>query len=231
MLIDYMNRRWHSPIQANRKLQELERQVGIAAINSNEAYEKVRNTKTAMIVSLVVSQLHNSPTFFRIPKKDPPDAYFMHLSPVNHGFFRGRPLELTGYFGNDGSLLEQLKRNKVFKTHQKYPKDLLLVCELHTTAGVDYSAINRYLKYTKTPFKVWTIHQVNTQRDAFVEVVRIDRDLTPFQVNVGEKAYRSIYAGVHNVVLLKRAGSPTKSHIEDSPHSLADIAPWEQLED
>jgi hypothetical protein len=155
----------------------------------------------------------------------------MHLSPVNHGFFRGVPLELTDYFGNEGSLLKQLQEDKVFETYQKYSKDLLLVCELHTTEGIDYSAINRYLKDTKIPFAVWTIHQVNTQRNTFAEVVRIGRDLTPFQVNVGKKAYRTIYAGVHNIVLLKRAGSPTKSHIEDSPHSLADIAPWEQLED
>jgi hypothetical protein len=231
MLTDYVNKRWHSPIQANRKLQQLVRQVGIAAINSKEAYEKVRDTRTAMIVSLIVSQLHNSPTFLRIPRKDPPDAYLMYLSPINHGLFRGVPLEITGYFGNRGSLLEQLQEDKVFVTYQKYTNDSLLVYELHTKEGIDYSAINGYLKYTKTAFAVWTIHLVNTQRGTFAEVVRIGRDSTPFQVNVGENAYRTIYAGVHNIVLLKRAGSTTNSHIEDSPHSLADIAPWEQLED
>ncbi len=226
------NKRWHSPIQTYTKLFQLAQSIGYDVFEQDYHYKKAQEAGTTAAVALVLTKIRNSPAFLRLPKNDPPDAYIMQPSPTQKGTMDITTLEITKYEGKQGTLLEQLKNSqKIPATYHKYGSEYILLIELHSGEGIDYSKINAYLKETGTPFAVWTMRKYADSPDTIVEVTVIDEDPTSIRYNIVQEADRMAHQSIKipDIVISKRIGNIANVGISSFPP--LDIAPWEDLED
>lgn len=220
------NKRWHSPANAYKHLEELKESIGLDEIEKRPQHKRAREIRIAMILCFVLSRIRNLPTFFRLPKNDPPDAYLMQ---PNNGTMDITTVELTSYRQSKETLLEQLIRTKKLGT--KYSSEYLMLVHLFTEDGVDYEAINDYAVKNDIKYPIWTLRQTESSPNTVAEIVIINPSISKFLVNIGEEAFhfKQRY-NVPHVVFSKQASSPEDVRNESSDEE-CNILPWEQLED
>ena len=228
MVMTNFNKRWHTPLDVFKHYQKLVADVGFEGIEKKPEYQRVRDARSAAYFALVQSRMKEKPTFLRIPKQDPPDAYIMQPSPPD---FDAAPVECTEYkSGSTETLLDQLIRSK--KLSSKYSQEYCLLISIYENIDEQYKAVHEYASTNHVPFTIATLQVVQWSPDTIVRVVL----LHPFfsqehTINVGEEAFhfREKY-GVPNTVISKRAGSLERVRTQKS-ETVITVAPWEDLED
>lgn len=220
------NKRWHSPNNAYKHLEEFKESVGLETIEKRPQHKRAREARIAMILSFVLTKIRNLPTFFRLPLNDPPDAYLMQ---PNNGTMDITTVELTSYRKSKETLLDQLIRTKKIGT--KYSSEYLMLVHLFTEEGVDYQAISDYANAKNVSYPIWTLRETQSHPDTIAEVVIINPTISKFEINVGEEAFhfKQKY-NVPHVLFTKQAASPEEVRSESYDQECL-VTPWENLED
>lgn len=220
------NKRWHSPNNAYKHLEELKESIGLETIEKRPQHKRAREARIAMILSFVLTKIRNLPTFFRLPLNDPPDAYLMQ---PNNGTMDITTVELTSYRKSKETLVDQLIRTKKIGT--KYSSEYLMLVHLFTEEGVDYKEISDYANANNVSYPIWTLRQTQNHPDTLAEVVIINPAVSKFEINVGEEAFhfKQKY-NVPHIVFSKQVNNPVDVRSETSDKE-CNIAPWDQLED
>ncbi len=219
------NKRWHSPTNVFMHLDELAVSIGQDKLEKNPRYQKAREARIAAVIAFVLSNFRNLPTYIRLPLDEPPDILLMQ---PNSGTMDITQVELTTYRSSPELLLDQLIRTKL---QQNFPATYILLVHLLTEDGVDYQAINKYLREQDIYFPVWSLREFQSSPDTIAEVVIFNPDLQKIQINVGQEAfeYRNKYKESSGIAFPKRVAN-IKDVRSESKDDECKIPPWESLE-
>lgn len=219
---------WHSPLNVYWHIQELTKEVGPEAIESDIKYQQAREARSGAILALAMFKMLGSPMYLQLYKPDPPDLILMHPSAGVRGRLNIFPVEITTFSGaSSETLLEQLKRTKIKPGIHALSKEDLLLVNLGVGLDVDYEPIRDYLNENKTPFAVWTIQEISKHPDTIARVVSINPELREIVVNVGEAADSLGKLKIGDVLRTSRVGSEKRVRWEEVEKIY--YAPWETV--
>lgn len=222
-------RYWHSPGNVYWHVGELIKKTGAATVESEGAYQKVREARTGAVLALALLRMTGEPTYVQLSKREPPDVFIMQLSQRVKGQMDVMSIEITTYARTPSeSLLDQLKRTKLKPGIPVLTEEEALLVNIGVGLDVDYEELNDYLNAERVPCQVVTIQEVSNYPDTVARVVFVNPELQMTDINIGEVAARASSSSTDmDVLVVRRVGSTDAVRAERSSKIL--LAPWETV--
>jgi hypothetical protein len=224
---------WFSPIRAYSEYLKLAEKVGVEAIENDAQYKRVLETKALAILCFAMFVANKTPWFLQLHRDDPPDGLIMRISPDKPGNHEVLGVEVTSYFRNKtglpkDSLLEQLKKTKMFKDYHKYSDHDVILVDLGWGYEPDFNEIHEYMADIGAPYQLWFLQEVQSQPDTIAEMTLCNTlEARQRKVNIGKAWHdmkaQKVFGAIHTI----RVGNIDKVGAKQGEPIIG--APWELM--
>lgn len=211
---------WFSPIRAFSDYAKIQKEVDQKTIQQASQYMKVMETRAVAILCFALFEANKTPWYLQICQQDPPDALIMRQSPNSIGDDEILGVEVTSYVRNktgmpQETLLEQLKKTKMFAHYHKYSDHDVILVDLGTRFQPNVNEIADYMKEIGAPYQVWIIQQVEAFPDTLAEMTICNtQGAYSARINIGEAWHNMVEQKVLGAFRKIRVGSVDKVRVE-----------------
>lgn len=212
---------WYSPVRVLYDYTALVSLHGADIIHEKRKYKKVIEARAVAALCLGLYETTGHPWFMQMSSIDPPDSVIMRLSPNDTGTLEKVRIEVTGYFQHNGvqpkeTLLEQLKKTKIFSSHHKYDATYAILVEVGYGYEIDYWEIHTYLNSIDAPYQVWIIQYTSYVPDTIIQIATCTHGYGIKKINISQSANSFINKVGINSMLAARVGNIGNGNYERS---------------
>lgn len=225
---------WFSPISAYSSFLKVRDEVGLEAVLSNRKYQRVMETRAVAVLCFAMYVADHTPWWMQLCKNDPPDAFIMRASPTELGTKDVLGIEVTTYVRNkmgepDDTLLEQLKKTKMFAQYHKYTDHDVILVDLGNEYGAGYEAVQSYMAEIDAPYEAWFIQEVQSTPNTLLQMTICNKELLATRsIDIGQAWHDMKEANVPGKIRTQRVGSIEKVGTFTSVNRI-EGAPWETM--
>lgn len=218
------NNLWFSPLRTYTDYLDLAQRVGSDVLMTDRSYERVLEAHSVAILCFALFIADGTPWWLQLCKDDPPDALIMRHSPDVVGDHDILGVEVTSYVRNKNglpsdSLLDQLKKTKMFKDYHKYTDHDVILVHLGIGFNPDFGEIQEYMYEIDAPYEAWFIQEVQSAPDTITRMTICNRiTLRQRDINIGEAADLMRKQKIFSTVTTVRVGSIDKVGSKESAY-------------
>lgn len=203
-------------------------------IVEEDKFKKVYETRVIAVLCFALYELNRVPWFLQLRADEVTDAFIARQSPKNPGDAELLGVEVTSYFRRrkyspNETLIEQLKKTKMFADWHKYTDHDIVLVDLGTGYRPDFEEIREYMASIKAPYQLWFIQEVDLEHpDTILQMTRCDSSgVLVNKLDIGEAWNDMKKKGIRGSIRMQRTGDKKKIGIYKGDPIKG--APWETM--